>query len=121
MLHGASYAEARAWLAAHTGQYNWVHTINNAGIIAVALLWGEEDFVTTVGRSVAAGLDTDSNAATVGSVFGALYGAGAIPAELRAAGGERLTSAVPGFDGIEIATLAERSLRLAEQAGAGDH
>lgn len=114
----ASYQEARAWLDARTGQYNWVHTINNAGIIAVALLWGEEDFVTTIARSVAAGLDTDSNAATVGSVFGALYGAAAIPAELRAAGGERLTSAVQGFDGIEITALAERSLRLAERAGA---
>ena len=116
---GASYEEARAWLDANTGQYNWVHTINNAGIIAVALLWGEEDFVTTVGRSVAAGLDTDSNAATVGSVFGALYGATAIPAELRAAGGERLASAVQGFDGIEISALAERSLRLAERSAAG--
>jgi hypothetical protein len=116
---GASYQEARAWLYAHTGQYNWVHTVNNAGVIAVALLWGKEDFVTTVARSVAAGLDTDSNAATVGSVFGALYGAAAIPAGLRAAGGERLTSAVPGFDGIEISALAERSLRLAERSAAG--
>ena len=84
----------------------------------MALLWGEEDFVTTIARSVAAGRDTDSNAATAGSVFGALYGAAAIPAELRAAGGERLTSSVPGFDGIEITNLAERSLRLAEQAAA---
>ena len=64
-------------------------------------------------RSGAVGRDTDSNAATVGSVFGALHGAAAIPAELRAAGGERLTSAVAGFDGIEISALAERSLRLA--------
>jgi ADP-ribosylglycohydrolase len=116
---GASYDEARAWLAGHTGQYNWVHTINNAGIIAVALLWGEGDFETTIARSVAAGLDTDSNAATVGSVFGALYGSAAIPADLRAAGGERLTSAVQGFDGIEIAALAERSLRLAERSATG--
>ena len=30
-----------------------MHTIINAGIIAVALLWGEGDFVTTIGRSVA--------------------------------------------------------------------
>src|ERR1700761_6433133 len=115
---GASYQDARAWLDAHTSQYNWVHTINNAGIIAVALLWGEGDFATTVARSVAAGLDTDSNAATVGSVFGALHGSAAIPAGLRAAGGERLTSSVPGFDGIEITALAERSLRLAERSAA---
>ena len=116
---GASYEQARAWLDARTGQYNWVHTVNNAGIIAVALRWGGGDFVTTIARSVAAGLDTDSNAATVGSVFGALHGAAAIPAELRAAGGERLSSAVQGFDGIEIAVLAERSLRLAEKLAAG--
>jgi ADP-ribosylglycohydrolase len=112
---GASYEQARAWLAAHTGQYNWVHTVNNAGIIAVALLWGGGDFVTTIARSVAAGLDTDSNAATVGSVFGALHGAAAIPSELRSAGGERLSSAVQGFDGIEIAGVADRTLRLTER------
>jgi ADP-ribosylglycohydrolase len=119
---GASYEQARAWLDAHTGQYNWVHTVNNAGIIAVALRWGGGDFVTTIARSVAAGLDTDSNAATVGSVFGALHGAAAIPAELRAAGGERLSSAVQGFDGIEIAALADRTLRLTERlTGAWDN
>lgn len=115
---GASYEQARAWLDEHTGQYNWVHTVNNAGVIAVALLWGGGDFVTTVALSVAAGLDTDSNAATVGSVFGALHGATAIPPDLRAAGGERLSSAVQGFDGIGIPVLAERSLRLAERLAA---
>jgi hypothetical protein len=41
---------------------------------------------------------------------------------LRAAGGERLSSAVQGFDGIEIAALAERTLRLTERlAGAWDN
>jgi ADP-ribosylglycohydrolase len=115
---GASYEQARAWLDEHTGQYNWVHTVNNAGVIAIALLWGVGDFVTTVALSVAAGLDTDSNAATVGSVFGALHGATAIPPDLRAAGGERLSSAVQGFDGLEIPVLAERSLLLAERLAA---
>ena len=47
----------------------------NAAIIAAALLWGDGDFERSVTLAVAAGCDTDSNGATVGSAAGALVGA----------------------------------------------
>ena len=92
--------------------YNWVHTLNNAAIISTALLWGDGDYRRTLGICVGAGRDTDSNAATVGSVFGALHGATAIPADLVAQGNGIVRSAVRGFDRITINDLTTRTLAV---------
>lgn len=48
-----------------------------AGVLSV--LYGEGDFVKTVGIAVAAGYDCDNQAATCGGLIGAMAGAGAIP------------------------------------------
>jgi ADP-ribosylglycohydrolase len=92
--------------------YNWVHTLNNAAIISTALLWGEDDYRRTLGLCVAGGRDTDSNGATVGSVFGALHGADAVPEDLVAQGNGVVRSAVRGFDRITIDELVERTLAV---------
>ena len=78
---GASSDDALAWIDDRLGHYNWVHTINNAALISVGLLWGR-DFTSAVALTISGGRDTDSSAATVGSVFGALRGVDAIPAQL---------------------------------------
>lgn len=57
----------------------WVHVLNNAAVIATALLTSGEDFTTAIGNTVAAGLDTDSNGATVGSVMGGYLGDAGVP------------------------------------------
>jgi ADP-ribosylglycohydrolase len=89
-----------------------VHTLNNAAVVAVALLWGR-DFMGAVGIAVGAGRDTDSTAATVGSVWGAVHGDAAIPPQL---GGthSRVRSAIRDFDGVTIDELAERALQLVD-------
>ena len=61
------------------GGYHRVHTINNAAIVALALLWGAGDFSRALSLAVTAGLDTDCNGATVGSVMGAMLGSSGIP------------------------------------------
>ena len=61
------------------GHYSWVHTINNAAAVSAGLLWGDGDYTATVGLTVQAGWDTDSNGATAGSVAGVLLGAAALP------------------------------------------
>ncbi|WP_446038008.1 ADP-ribosylglycohydrolase family protein [Streptomyces sp. SID1121] len=106
---GATARAAQDWIDQELGHYNWVHTVNNAAIIAAALLWGEGDFVRTVALAVAAGRDTDSTAATVGSVFGALHGPGAVPARLVEPTGGVVRSAVQGFDRITVTELAART------------
>ena len=53
---------------------NRVHTINNAAITIAGLLYGEGDFECTITLTVMGGLDTDCNAATAGSIVGAMKG-----------------------------------------------
>ncbi|KSV76051.1 hypothetical protein N185_16515 [Sinorhizobium sp. GW3] len=110
--NGGTSDEALRWVDDHLGHYNWVHTINNAALISIGLLWGN-DFTSSVALTISGARDTDSNAATVGSVFGALHGKDSIPASLVGTTHVRVESAVRGFDGIPISELAQRTIRLA--------
>ena len=110
---GATWDEAIAAIQAGYGHYSWVHTINNAAIIAAGLLWGRDDFAAVVGLTVSGGWDTDSNGATAGSVAGVLLGASALPAHLVGPLKDRVRSALFGFDDSRISDLAARTTRLA--------
>lgn len=48
----------------------------------MAALYGEGDFMKTVGIAVSAGYDCDNQAATMGGLMGVMLGAGVIPEEL---------------------------------------
>lgn len=109
---GAGRDEALDHVDAALGAYPWVHTLNNAALITVGLLWGES-FIDAVGLTLSGGRDTDSNGATVGSVWGALHGSAGVPAHLVGTTHDRVRSAIRGFDGIRIDELAERTVRLA--------
>jgi ADP-ribosylglycohydrolase len=56
------------------GHLHWVHVLNNAAVIAYALAKGGGEFGPSVAIAVTAGWDTDSAAATVGGVVGAVSG-----------------------------------------------
>jgi ADP-ribosylglycohydrolase len=60
--------------------HDWCHTISNAMIVAIALLWGEGDYAKTICRAVQACFDTDCNGATTGSILGIIHGRKALPA-----------------------------------------
>ncbi|ADB31082.1 ADP-ribosylation/Crystallin J1 [Kribbella flavida DSM 17836] len=113
-LHGrgASHTDALDWVDAEWGHLPWVHTVNNAALIAVGLTWGDT-FMDAVGITISGGRDTDSNGATVGSVYGALHGAAGVPAELVGTTHDKVRSAVRDFDRITIGELADRTVRLA--------
>ncbi len=104
---------ARDELEESYGHYGWVHTINNAAVVAAALLWGDGDYTRTVGLAVQGGWDTDCNGATAGSAFGAMHGTGALPERWVVPLNDTIKSAVTGFDGSSLSVLAERTLRLA--------
>jgi ADP-ribosylglycohydrolase len=59
--------------------HHWVHTIPNAQIVTASLLYAGEGYSRAIGHAVGAGLDTDCNGATVGSLWGVRYGYDAIP------------------------------------------
>lgn len=55
-----------------------VHIIPNAGVIALALLYGGGDFGRAICIATMAGWDTDCNAGNVGAIMGVALGLGAI-------------------------------------------
>jgi ADP-ribosylglycohydrolase len=119
-LHGAgrSWDHAIGSIQERYGHYSWVHTVNNAAVIAAGLLWGNEDYVTTIGLTVQGGWDTDSNGATAGSVAGTVLGARALPPNFIQPLQDRTRSAVFGYDNSRISDLAARTVTLALQPSA---
>ena len=111
---GYTWEAAVEELRARFGQYSWVHSINNACLITAGLLWGDGDFTTTVGYVVQGGWDTDSNAATAGSVAGTVLGAAELPRHFIEPLQDRTRSAVFGYDNSRISELARRTIALAE-------
>jgi ADP-ribosylglycohydrolase len=91
------------------GGYHWVHAINNTALVAAALHMFD-DFSPAISGVVQGGLDTDTNGAAVGSVLGALR-----PVDERwsAPLRERFASSLPGFDGLTLDELVERTLAVA--------
>lgn len=109
---GLSWDSARAQIEERLGHYCWAHAVNNAALIAAGLLWGADDFTSTVGLTVVGGWDTDSNGATAGSVAGILTGARAIPVHWTEPLRDTVRSTVLGPDEIRISDLARRTRRL---------
>jgi ADP-ribosylglycohydrolase len=108
---GADREAALDWVDRSLGRYPWVHTLNNAALIAIGLLWGT-DLLDALHGTISGGRDTDSNGATVGSVWGALTGTAGVPAEMVGTTHVHVRSAVRDFDRIRIDELARRTLRL---------
>jgi ADP-ribosylglycohydrolase len=110
---GSSWDDTLVRIQASYGHYSWVHTLNNAALVVAGLLWGDGDYARTVGLTVMGGWDTDSNAATTGSVAGVLLGTEGLPARFIDPLEDRTRSALFGFDNSRISDLAARTIRLA--------
>lgn len=93
-------------------RYSFVHTVNNAAVIAAALLWGARDFSRTIGLAVQGGWDTDCTGATAGSVFGAMHGTEALPPNWIDPLNDLIRSAIMGYDHSKPSELADRTLSL---------
>ncbi len=94
--------------------HDWCHTIPNAMIVCIGLLYGELDFGKSIGIAVMAGFDTDCNGATVGSIMGMVLGADALPDKWIKPLGNKLKSGIDGNELVDISELAYRTLKLAE-------
>lgn len=94
--------------------HHWCHTISNAAIVALGLLWGEMDFTRTMGLCLTMGFDTDCNCATAGSVLGMMLGAKKLPEAWIAPLHDTVLSGVDGFGLVRISDMAARTKALAE-------
>lgn len=110
---GLDWEDTRDELEKSYGSYSWVHTINNAAVVATALLWGEGDYTKTVGLAVQGGWDTDCNGATAGSAFGAMHGTRALSEHWVDPLNDSVRSVVVEDNRSKLSDLAERTFRLA--------
>ncbi|MGB2938003.1 MAG: ADP-ribosylglycohydrolase family protein, partial [Phycisphaerae bacterium] len=92
--------------------HDWCHTISNAAIVAVGLLWGDLDFEKSVCRAVTCALDTDCNGATVGSIVGLVLGAGNMPRKWTEPIRDTLLTGIHGMHEVKLSDLAKRSCDL---------
>jgi ADP-ribosylglycohydrolase len=112
---GAGYWEAVDDVCARWNEdraHDWCHTISNAEIVALALLWGEGDFERTICYSVMPGFDTDCNGATAGSVLGVILGAEALPAKWIAPLNDTLLTGVAGYHRVSLTQMARETVEL---------
>ena len=91
-------------------KHHWCHTISNAMICALALLWGNGDFEKTLSISVIAAFNTDCNAATTGSIVSMILGADKMPSKWVAPLNGKVISSIHGYDISEISNLAKRTM-----------
>ena len=95
----------------HNG-HHWCHTISNAAIVALGLLWGEKDFARTMELCLTMGFDTDCNCATAGSVLGMMLGAEKMPKVWMDPLCDTVLSGVDGFGLVKISDMAQRTAAL---------
>lgn len=90
---------------------NPVHTINNACVCIVALLFSSGEPISAMSIAVMAGLDTDCNGATVGAISGALAGGSRFNNRLSAKLNNQIVTRIPGMQDLLISDLAQRTVR----------
>ena len=90
---------------------NPVHTINNACVCIVALLFSSGEPISAMSIAVMAGLDTDCNGATVGAISGALAGGSKFNNSLSAKLNNRIVTRIPGMQDLLISDLAQRTVK----------
>ncbi|KKO51876.1 ADP-ribosylglycohydrolase family protein [Paenibacillus sp. DMB20] len=92
--------------------YHPVHTNNNAALCAAALVFARGDFETAITTAVLGGWDTDCNGASVGSIMGAIVGAGQLPESWTSKLNDTMYSEINGFHPIAISECARRSYEV---------
>ena len=112
---GTEPTTAYARLEEEFASLHWVHTLNNAALLTYALAAGRGDFDRTICLTVMGGWDTDSCGATAGAVAGALGGPAAIAERWSGPLRNRLSTSIPGLDGLSFDSVTDRTLAVYER------
>ncbi len=103
-----TYADAHAAVAARFPGMSPVHAVNNACLVVWGLTLGGQDFTGVIGQTVAMGFDNDCNAATAGSIAGAILGRSAIPAHWYRCFNNTVHSYLNGYPSFALDDLVAR-------------
>ena len=90
--------------------HGWCHTISNAMIVVMALLYGGGDYGRSVCMAVEAGFDTDCNGATVGSVLGMANGCSSIDEYWTKPINDTLNTSIFGVGTVKISDRIKMTL-----------
>ena len=113
------------WITGHRiaqcyGQYTMAGTINNAAIVAAALLYGWGDgtdspmdiYERAITTAVQMGFDTDCNGGTVGSIIGVKLGAELLPQKWISPLHDTLRTCVAEFGQVHLTEMADRCYEI---------
>jgi ADP-ribosylglycohydrolase len=98
--------------------HGWCHTISNAMIVALGLLYGEHDYGRSICRAVQPCFDTDCNGATVGSILGIIHGRKALPGKWIDVIDDTLHTGVAGYHTVRLSDITKDSVKVIEQVAA---
>lgn len=102
---GKSVEECKKWIYKQYDDNNlhhWCHTISNALIVVMSLLYGKKDFSSTICLAVGCGFDTDCNGATAGSILGMILGDDGIPDKWTSCFKKGVETGISGYELITI-------------------
>lgn len=110
--NGISWQQARESVIKVTEGLGWFQAPRNVAFTIIGWLYGDDDFGKSICIAVNCGDDTDCTGATLGSIFGIIYGTKIIPEKWRAPIGDGIkTVAVSGFEvPPTLQALSERTV-----------
>lgn len=92
------------------------HTLNNAALTIMGLIYGGGNFEKTICLTVMGGIDTDCTGATAGSIMGAVLGAKKLPEKWIRPLGDNMTTYLIGEEEQKVTDLATRCCAVAKKA-----
>jgi ADP-ribosylglycohydrolase len=109
---GIGWQLARESVIKATEDLGWFQAPRNVAFTIIGWLYGEDDFAKSICIAVNCGDDTDCTGATLGSIFGIIYGSAIIPDKWRAPIGDGIrTVAISGFEApATLQLLTERTI-----------
>lgn len=110
-----SYEDARNWVDKRFEGMDRVHTINNACLTVFGVLLGKTDITRVISQTVAMGLDNDCNAATAGSISGAVAGIEKVSPHWIIPMQNRIHSYIKGYEYFFIDDVINRYVNITEQ------
>ncbi len=94
--------------------HEWCHTISNAMIVVMALLYCEKDLGKAICLAVEAAFDTDCNGATIGSIVGIFLGKNKIDPYWYETFNSRLFTTIIGYTDVTIQELVDKTSALVQ-------
>lgn len=97
------------------GHLPFAATLNNMAMVTLGIVAGELDYTKSITIATMAGIDTDCNSGTVGSIVGAAIGIDNVPARWYEPLNDTIKSTVAAFGECKISDVINRMAALKEK------